>query len=448
MARIKRQPKQASQRSPIPLPRRGLTGYQEILSPLHASPRFTGRDVLTHLVLQGTDDVSFSPSAFFRRVEEVRALGSETSLHPRRPQPRPRRRPSPPVDEHPARPMPSTLSLSGNHTPTRTQATPRKTSMKAEFDSVLELQALAMELEKLDPLLVNSPPLAPHRLHASPSIKSTRSRPPLLSASRPATLNLGGDPLAELLAVADELKTMENLDSDDILYMTDAPLPSPLPATLHAFLDAPGVSLRILELDIHGEDETFLGVPIPCIVVTSEGGSLPAEALEVLVPPSSLSEDLLAPPATTYRGRIETDQPPIIIDSLSPSLHSCEGIVDKKEKKEPLSLPRDFSECPLGDANLSWEVVNIVESSTACNECTKPERPTAPKPMPLLRRHERSLLRRLLGGNDVTNASPVEKDTPWWIHSKQKRKRVPKEDIGLPRPLSPVLSSGDHSTAS
>lgn len=454
MARLKRHPKQASQRSPTPLPRRGLTGYQENLPPLHASPQFTGRDVLTHLVLQGTDDVSFSPSAFFRRVEEVRALGSnadhslETSLHPRRPQPRPRRRPPPPVDEPPARAMPSTLSLSGNHTSTRTQATPRKPSIKAEFDSVLELQALAMELEKLDPLLVNSPPLAPYRLHASPSIKSTRSRPPLLSTSRPATLNLGVDPLAELLAVADELKKMKNLDSDDILYMTDAPLPSPLPPTLHAFLDAPGVSLRILEMDIHGEDETFLGVPIPCIVVTSEGDTLPAEVLEVLVPPSSLSEDLLAPPATTYRGRIETDQLPVIIDSLSPSLHSCEGIVDKNEMEGPLSLPRDFSECPLGDANLSWEVVNAVESSPACNECTKPERPTAPKPMPLLRRHERSLLRRLLGGNDVINASPAEKDTPWWIHSKQKRKRVPKEDIGLPRPLSPALSSGDHSTAS
>jgi hypothetical protein len=321
--------------------------------------------------------------------------------------------------------------------------------METEFDSVLELQALAMELEKMDPLLVNSPPLAPHRLHASPSIKPARSCPPLWSTSPPAALDLGCDPLAELLAVADELKMMKNLESNDILYMTDPPLPSPLPPTLHAFLDAPGLSLRILEMDIHREDETFLGVPIPCIVVTSEGDTLPTDALEVLLPPS-LSEDLLAPPTTTYRGRIETAQPPVMIDicecdSPSPSLLSFEGIVDKKEEmEESPSLSLDFSECRLGDANLSWDVVNAVVSP-ACDKCTKPERPTAPKPAPLLRRRERSLLRRLLGGNDVANVSPAE-NRPRCIHSKQKRKRVPKEKIGLPRPLSPAFSSGDHST--
>ena len=454
LARLKRQPKQASQHSPTPPPRRGLTGDQEYLSLSHASPRFTGRDVLTHLVLQGTDDVSFSPSSFFRRVEEVRALGSSSDvplsppLRPRRPQLRPRRRPPPPVDEPLVRAIPSALSSPGNH---RAQATPRKPSTKTEFDSVLELQALAMELEKLDPLLVDSPPLAPHRLHASPSIKSARSRPPVWPTSPPAALNLGCDPLAELLAVADELKTMKNLESDDILYMTDTPLPSPLPPTLHAFLDAPGVSLRILEMDIHREDETFLGVPIPCIVVTSEGDTLPTEPLEVLLPPSSLSEDLLAPPTTTYRGRAEPDQLPIIVDkrecdSPSPSLPSCEGILDKKEEmEESLALPRDFLGCPLGNANLSWEVVNVVDSP-ACDQCTKPERPTAPKPTPLLKRRERSLLRRLLGGSDVTNASPAEKNRPRCIHSKRKRKRVPKENIGLPRPLSPAFLSGDHST--
>ena len=453
MARLKRQPKQASQHSSTPLPRRGLTGDQENQSLSHASPRFTGRNVVTHLVLQGTDDVSFSPSSFFRRVEEVRALGSGSGdslappLRPRRPQLRPRRRPPPPVDEPPVRAIPSAPSSPGNQ---RAQATPWKPSMKTEFDSVLELQALAMEFEKMDPLLVNSPPLAPHRLHASPSIKSARSCPPLWSTSPPAALDLGCDPLAELLAVADELKTMKNLESDDILYMTDTPLPSPLPPTLHAFLDAPGVSLRILEMDIHREDETFLGVPIPCIVVTSEGDTLPTEALEVLLPPSSLSEDLLAPPTTTHRGRIEIDQPPVMIDicecdSPSPSLLSCEGIIDKKKAmEESLPLLRDFSEYPLGDANLSWEVVNAV-GSPVCDQCTKPERPTAPKPAPLLRRRERSLLRRLLGSNDVANASPAE-NRPRCIHSKQKRKRVPKENIGLPRPLSPVFSSGDHST--
>src|SRR5216684_980601 len=290
MACLKRQPKQASQHDSTSLSGRSLTMDQGNL-PLSDAPRLIVHTVFpssTRLVLKGTDDVSFSPSSFFRTVEEVRALRSNSDdphapsppLPPRRPQPRPRRRPPPLVDELLSRATPSTpsLALTRNHTPTRAQATPRRSSMETEFDSVLELPALAMDLEKLDPLLVNSPPLASHHLHASPSIKSSCPRAPLWSTSPSAALNLGCDPLAELLAVADELKAMKNLDSDDILYMTDAPPPAPLPPTLYAFLDAPGVSLRILEMDIHREDETFLGVPIPCIVVTSEGDTLPTDA--------------------------------------------------------------------------------------------------------------------------------------------------------------------------
>src|SRR6266478_2314259 len=454
ISRLKRQPKQGSQHDSTSPQRRGLTRNQGNPPPPNSSPRFIRRDVfpsLTRLVLKGADDVSFSPSSFFRTVEEVRALGSNTddppgpspALPPHRPQPRTRRRPPPPVDEAPAWATPSTPPLPRNHISARTRATPWNSSMRTDFDPVLELQALTMELEELDPLLVDSPPLAPHRLHASPSIKSTRPRAPLWLTSPTAALNLGCDPLAELLAVADELKTMENIDSDDILYMTDAPPPPPLPQTLHAFLDAPGVSLRILEMDIYREDETFLGVPIPCIVVTSEGDMLPTEALEVLAPPLSLSGDLLAPPTTTYRGRMETDHPPIIgdeceCDSPSPSLYSCEGIIDGRE--EILSSPCECSECSLGDANSTWEVVNIMGSSVPYTRCTKPKRPTAPKPTPLLRRRERSLLRCLLGSNDVlvTNAPSAEKDRPQCIHPNQKWKRVPKEAIGLPRPLSPA----------
>ena len=452
MACLKRQPKQASQYDSTLLHERGLNTGQGNLPLSDGSPRLIGRNIfpsLTRLVLKRTDDVSFSPSSFFRTVEEVRALapnaaGSSALSHPLppcRPQPRPRRHPPPPLDEPPTRATPSTPSLSQDHTSTRAQAAPRKSSMKTEFDSMLELQALAMELEKLDPLLVNSPPLAPHRLHASPSIKPARPRSPLWSTSPPATLNLGCDPLAELLAVAEELKTMENPDSDDILYMTDAPPPSPLPPTLHAFLDTPGVSLRILEVDIHSQDETFLGIPIPCIVVTSEGEALPTAAFDVLGPPPSLSEDLLAPPPTTYRGRIETDLPFLISDECEPdspssSLRSCEDIIDSKvEMGGFLSSPCDYSERHLGDANLSWEVINIVGSSTPYTQYTKPDRPTAPKPTPLLRRRESSLLRRLLRSSDVTNAPPAEKDRPQCM---QKWKRIPKEAIGSPRLLSPA----------
>jgi hypothetical protein len=460
MACLKRQPKQASsQYDSTLLPGRGLTTGQRNLPLSAGSPRLIERNVfpsLTRLVLKRTDDISFSPSSFFRTVEEVRALGpnayDSTAPSPPLPlcrplplpRPRPRRHPPPSVDEHPTRATPNNSSSSRDHTSTGAQAAPRKSSMKTELDSMLELQALAMEQEKPVPLLVNSPPLAPHRLHASPSIKFTRPRSPLWSTSPPAALNLGYDPLAELLAVADELKTMKNPDSDDILYMTDAPTLSPLPPTLHAFLDAPGVSLRVLEIDIHSEDETFLGLPIPCIVVTSEGDALPTAALEVLGLPPSLSEDLLAPPPTTYRGRIEADQPLIIgdeyeCDSPSPSLRSCEDIIDGKVEMEgSLSSLCDCSGCPLGHANLSWEVINMMGSSAPYTQYTKPNRPTAPKPTPLLRRRERSLLRRLLRGSDVTNAPPAEKERPQCIHSKQKWKRIPKEAIGSPRPLSSV----------
>jgi hypothetical protein len=48
------------------------------------------------------------------------------------------------------------------------------------------------------------------------------------------------------------------------------------------------------------------------------------------------------------------------------------------------------------------------------------------------------LLRCLLRGSDVTNAPPAEKDRPQCIYSKQKWKRIPKEAIGSPRPLSPA----------
>lgn len=457
MACLKRQPKQASQCDSILLPGRGPTIFQGNIPAQGGSPRLIGRNVFpsfTRLVLKGTNDVSFSPSSFFRTVEEVRALSPNSDnptalsppLPPCRPEPRSHRQPPPPVDEPPAGATlstPCTSSLSRDHTSARSQTAPRKSSMETEFDSMLELQALTMELEKLDQLLVNSPPLAPHRLHASPSIKSTRPRSPLWSTFPPAGLNLRCDPLAELLAVADELKMMKNIDSDDILYMTDAPPPSPLPQTLHAFLGAPGVSLRILEMDIHSEDETFLGVPIPCIVVTSEGDAPPTAALEVLPPPPSLSEDLLAPPPTTYRGRIETEQQPITSDECECDTHTlslcpCEGIINRKVEMEgSLSSPCDFSECPLGNANLPLEVINIVDSSAPYIQYTKPDRPISPKPTPLLRRRERSLFRRLLRDSDVTDA-PLAEDRPRCIHSKQKWKRIPKEAIGSPRLLSPA----------
>ena len=423
-----------------------------------SSPHLAGRDSfasLTPLVLQRTDDVAFSPSSFFRRVEEVRALdtGSDDPLAPSqplpqpRPRPVPRRRPPPPVDEVLAQATTRTpSSLSRNYTSSRAQTTPRKQSSKAELHSVLELQALAMELDKLDPLLDNSPP---RRLRASPSIISVHPCPPLWSTSPSIALNPSRDPLAELLAVADELKTMRNLDSDDILYMTDAPPSSPLPPTLHAFLEAPGASLRILEMDVHREDETFLGEPIPCIVVTSESDSLlPNGESEVYGPPPSPSEALLAPPPTTYRGRVETDQLPIIADgdgerspspSPSPPQPPYEDTTGREEETGgSLSPPCRCPECSLadGNGNLSWEVVSMVRSLAPSSQCTKPVRPTAPKPAPLLRRRERSLLRRMLGGEDERNTPPADKDKSKCIHTKWKRKRISKDAIGSPRPLS------------
>ena len=453
LARVLRQTKQKSQRDLVSPPRRALTlDKGPLADSSDTSPRLASRDrfaSLTPLVLQRTDDVAFSPSAFFRTVEEIRTLdsGLGDSLVPSRPSPPRRppsglhRRPPPPVNEAPDQSMTHTSSsLSWNPGPSQT--TLRKQSPQVELRSMLELQALAMELDKLDPLLVNSPPpppLAPHCLQNSPSIKSLRPRSHPWSTSPLAARNPSRDPLAELLAVADELKTMKNLDSDDILYMTDAP---PLPPTLHAFLDAPGASLRILEMDVHSEDETFLGVPIPCIVVTSDGDSLHKEKLEIHDPPLSPSEDLLAPPPATYRGRVETDQPPVIPDgdserSPSPPLPSCEDTADGDEETGgSLSPPCYCPACALGDGNLSWEVVSMTRSLEPSSQCTKPGLPTAPKPTPLLRRRERSLLRRMLGGSDGCNSPLVERDTSGCIPSKRKRKRIPKDAIGSPRPLS------------
>ena len=463
LARVLRQPKQTSQRGLVSPPRRAFTlDIGPLSEPSDTSLRLSGRNhlaSLTPLVLQRTDDVAFSPSSFFRRVEEIRALDSGLGdplvpsqlLPPRRPPSGPHRRQPPPIDEASDQPMPHTSSsLSRN--PTLSQTTLRKRSPRAKLRSVLELQALAMELNKLDPLLDNSPPppLAPHCLQNSPSIKSLRPRSRLLSTSPLEARNPSRDPLAELLAVADELKTMKNLDSDDILYMTDALPPSPLPPILHAFFDAPGAPLHILEMDVYSEDEMFLGVPIPCIVVTSERDSLHKEKLEIHDPPPSPSEDLLAPPPATYRGRVETDPPPIITNGDSerspspsptlsppPTLPSREDTANGDEETGgSLSPPCYCPACGLGDGNLSWEVIGMARSLEPSSQCTKPGRPTAPKPTPLLRRRERSLLRRMLGGGDECNSPLVEKDMSGCIPSKRKRKRIPKDAIGSPRPLS------------
>ena len=453
IARLWRQPKQTSP------PRKGPTGNQAQQSLSGFTPRLAGRDgftSLTRLVLHSTDDVSFSPSSFFRRVEEVRALDfcSEAPLAPslpspplRPPPPRSRRRPPPPVDETIARTttkLRAPSSSSPKHSSTRALKAPRKPLIKRKFDSLLELQALATELDKLDPF--DSPPLAQHQLHASPTIKSTRPCPPLWSASSPAALDFDRDPLTELLAVAEELKTMNDLDSDDILYMTDVPPLSPLPPTLHAFLDAPGASLHILEMDVHEEDETFLGIPIPCIVVTSEGESLSMEALAMQLPRPSPSEDLLAPPPMTYRGRMETDHPPVIIDdprergppSESAPSSPCETVEDLEGCS--LSLPCDYSEYSSPNVSLSWEVIcDMVDPLSPSNHFSKPDPPTVPKPAPLLRRRERSLLRRIIGSGGRIRAPAAEKDKSQHVpSSKRERIRIPKEAIGPPRPLSPA----------
>ncbi|KAH8977189.1 hypothetical protein EDB86DRAFT_3007729, partial [Lactarius hatsudake] len=286
----RQQPRQAPKRQLSPLLPRVYLSRPDTL-------RRTGRDgpsSLTRLVLPSTDDVSFSSSSFFRRVEEISTLNANRSSAPPlpsttlplRPPPRPpRRRPPPPVDEGSF----LTTTPPSARAPTKAQQKIPRKSVKTDLDSALELQASAATPNNLDPL--DSPPLAQQRLYASPSIKSRRASLPTwpASASQSAAPESapGSDPLSELLAVSDELKAMRNFDSDDILYLTDVPLPLPsLPPTLHAFLDAPSTSLHILEMEIHRESETFLGVPIPCIVVTSESDPLPP--MDVLATPAAV----------------------------------------------------------------------------------------------------------------------------------------------------------------
>ncbi|KAH8993187.1 hypothetical protein EDB92DRAFT_1944783 [Lactarius akahatsu] len=455
----RQQPRQAPKRQLSPLLPRVYLSRPDTL-------RRTGRDgpsSLTRLVLPSTDDVSFSSSSFFRRVEEVSALNANRSsaplapslpstTPPLRPPPRPpRRRPPPPVDEGSF----LTTTPPSTRAPTKAQQNiPRKT-VKIDLDSGLELQASAATPNNLDPR--DSPPLAQQRLYASPSIKSRRASLPTwpASASQPAAPELapGRDPLSELLAVSDELKAMRNFDSDDILYLTDVPLPLPsLPPTLHAFLDAPSTSLHILEMEIHRESETFLGVPIPCIVVTSESDPLPpmdALATPTAVPlPRRPEVDMLAPPPSTYRWRTDADQSPALVDSdqeLGSPPASASPYEDAEDGEDVRrgSPSWDHLECGTSaNLNWSWEAVSLAGSPSASDLCTKPVRPSTPKPEPLLRRHQRSLLRRVLGGGGSRSddTSPTEKDKSWCVPSyKPKRKRISKELIGPPRPLSPTI---------
>jgi hypothetical protein len=316
-------------------------------------------------------------------------------------------------------------------------------SAQTDLDPALELQALVTTLDARD-----SPPLVQQRLRASPSIKST-ARPslPAWSASQSATPApaLGCDPLTELLAVSDELKAMRNFDSEDLLYMSDVPPFPSLPPTLHAFLDAPGTSLHILEMEIHRESETFLGVPIPCIVVTSESDPLPpTDALvtpAVPLPQPPIPEvDMLAPPSTTYRARTDAEnQLPALADSDQelgpPPAPVSPYYEDAKEGSPTPSWECDTS----ADLNSSWEALSLANSPSEGGVSTKPIPPTAPKPGPLLRRHQRSLLRRVLGGVRGGSDASTERDKSWCVPShKQKRKRISKEVIGPPRPLSPT----------
>ncbi|KAH9052015.1 hypothetical protein EDB83DRAFT_2316640 [Lactarius deliciosus] len=329
-------------------------------------PKYRRRLVLVFLVL--------------RRVEEISALNANRSsaplapslpstTPPLRPPPRPpRRRPPPPVDEGSF----LTTTPPSTRAPTKAQQNIPHKSVKTDLDSALELQASAATPNNLDPR--DSPPLAQQRLYASPSIKSRRASLPTWPASasqsaapEPAP---GSDPLSELLAVSDELKAMRNLDSDDILYLTDVPLPLPsLPPTLHAFLDAPSTSLHILEMEIHRESETFLGVPIPCIVVTSESDPLPP--MDALATPTAMplprrpEVDMLAPPHSTYRWRTDADQSPALVDSdqeLGSPPASASPYEDAKDGEDVGrgSPSRDRLERGTSvNLNWSWEALSL-----------------------------------------------------------------------------------------
>ena len=441
MALFRRQSGQAPIRRLSPLPRVRPDTF-----------RHTGRDgsaLLTRLVLPSTDDVSFSSSSFFRRVEEFSAMNAvhseatlvtslpSTTLPPRPPPRPPRRRPPPPVDEVFSTTMPALSSPPSIRTPIKAQKDMPPKSAQTDLDPALELQALATTLGARD-----SPPVQ-QRLRASPSIKSTaRTSLPAWSASQSTTPapSPGRDPLTELLAVSDELKAMRNFDSEDLLYMSDVPPFPSLPPTLHAFLDAPGTSLHILEMEIHRESETFLGVPIPCIVVTSESDPLPPmHALETpAVPLPQLPEvDMLAPPPTTYRVRTDAEnQLPALVDS-DQELGSPPA--SPYEDAEDSSPAPSWEGSSSADLNSSWEALSLASSPSAGGVSTKPVPPTAPKPGPLLRRHQRSLLRRVLSGVRGGSDTSTERDKSWCVPSdKQRRKRISKEVIGAPRPLSPT----------
>ncbi|KAI0050741.1 hypothetical protein FA95DRAFT_1555216 [Auriscalpium vulgare] len=421
-------------------------------------------DSATRLVLP-RDDVSFSASAFFRRVDAVSAGAARTIDQP----PLARRSsrqmltdasrksslrkiqsiaalsregttryvvepPLPPLSLLPAlslQPGPVNYKMSD-------QTLPQHLPLVKTFDSLAELQAMSAELTELP--LLDSPPPAPPR-------------------TRPAAPR---DPLAQLMAVAEELRFLEHLDSDDPL-----PFSSLLPPSLLSFLEVgclietpfktPCISRRIVEMEVFANP--FNGADVPSIVVTQPDdatGTLSHNSTIVFAP----STGLLCPPPTNSRGRVDAAPPALLPSSASrdtavfyaPFLNNlahcdCEHCVRAFEPDnpwDPLSLLEDL---PLISPSLSPPRAATVQRVAV-------DVPIATEPEPRVLRRKSTLLQRVLSGRRAEPPPAAPVPSPPDLQPPRRslfrmsfskkgagkmKGKLSKESIGMPMMLEPGL---------
>ncbi|ETW79665.1 hypothetical protein HETIRDRAFT_117223 [Heterobasidion irregulare TC 32-1] len=323
------------------------------------------------------------------------------------------------------------------------------------------------------------------------------------------------DPLAELMAISKELNAMEPLDSDDVFVhngrttrshadictshitpgaFTIVPRPPSIISILgiSSYLDnnsksGSETSHRILEIEVY--DQSFNGVEVPSIVVTTHDDiSYGSPGAEIFALPSA---GLLAPPMTNSRGRVDpldVDEDGFISSVTDTSFVSVkfEDTISPSEGSPPFldgfsicTCPDCMIPSPIVEPDLTWadssvDMTNVFFSpprtSSPSQRSPKPDLPTSPKPAFLLHRasapamfidqppqppasRKRSLFFRVFKPKGSSISSPVptpEAALPKAgklsffrkiFHPRAKAQNIQKATIGSPRPLSITLSS-------
>ncbi|KAI0060120.1 hypothetical protein BV25DRAFT_983236 [Artomyces pyxidatus] len=402
------------------------------------------------------DDVSFSASSFFRRVDAIQKSGNALAVAwtPSPPQAvawippvsyanASRQRTAYDVSASVPRPVVAVAVAA----PAVRDSSPPIPSTGRKLDSLAELLAASEELTELR--RIDSPPPMPRpppaRVHWGSSDFS--DTPPTISASRasmslknfdslaelqavsaeldelslldsppPVPFTPPRDPLAQLMAVAQELSAMANLDSEDLV----ASPPMPIPPSLLSFLEvarlvetplaskSPRISRRILEMEVF--DRSFEGVDVPSIVVTQP--EEPARAFSFSQSlPAPASTGLLAPPPTNSRGRVDAVFPSAYTPAIT--FLPCDEI--DGEEEDAMS-PQDigysqfvegFVRCDCAhcvracEPDIPWDPSSLLEESEPVPSSPpplllSPSGPPIELSAPPPPRRKRSLLQRML----------------------------------------------------